>query len=233
MREIIVNAIKGEADIQTFISHTIDDVQKRNASFVIAGTNQSGQWTSTADVVVNCLWEGQQSIDRAAGFNAQKDWITRVKYGFVVKSIPELSDIPSLIITHGPFGDIVNYPYDNTIYLTWYPACLTYIGQDPILPAKWEAACNGQHNKNIVSKIYKETLESLSVYVPQLASLELKDILAGTIMGHGKTDISDRESGLHKRHGIGVESENDYYSIFTGKYTSAPANALSLQNMLS
>jgi hypothetical protein len=51
-------------------------------------------------------------------------------------------------------------------------------------------------------------------------------------MGHGKTDISDLHSGLHKRHGIGVEKEGDYYSIFTGKYTSGPANAVALQRML-
>lgn len=233
MRETIVNAINADRDIQCFVSHTIQDVQNHNQQFVIAGTNPSGAWTGNADIVVNCLWEGQQSVDQSVGFNVRTDWIIRVKYGFILKSIPELAEIPSLIITHGPFGDIVNYPYDNTIYLTWYPACLAYIGQDVTLPAQWDAACNGQHDQTVIERIYKETLDALSVYVPQLASLELKDILAGTIMGHGKTDISDRDSGLHRRHGIGVESDNDYFSIFTGKFTSAPANALALQEMLS
>lgn len=233
MRETIVNAINADGDIQCFVSHAVHDVQKHKQSFFISGTNPSGSWTRNADIVVNCLWEGQQSIDRAVGFNIQTDWITRVKYGFVVKSNPELAELPSLIITHGPFGDIVNYPCDNTIYLTWYPSCLAYISDDPVLPPEWEAACNGHHDAKTTQRIYKETLDALSAYIPQLASLELKHILAGTIMGHGKTDISDRDSGLHRRHGIGVEADNDYFSIFTGKYTSAPANALALQEMLS
>lgn len=233
MQQTIVDAVSTDAHITCFLSHEIQGIDRRAQTFDITGANPYGTWTSNADIVVNCLWEGQQRIDQALGFSVQTDWITRVKYGFLMKSIPELAGLPSLIITHGPFGDIVNNPHDGTIYLTWYPACMAYIGKDPVLPEEWEAACNGQHREETARRIYKETIVALSEYLPQLQGLELQDVLAGTIMGHGKTDISDRDSGLHQRHGIGVEADQDYYSIFTGKYTSAPANALALQEILS
>ena len=40
-------------------------------------------------------------------------------------------------------------------------------------------------------------------------------------------------SGLHKRHGIGIDASDGYYSVFTGKYTSGPANAIELRRMLA
>jgi hypothetical protein len=156
-----------------------------------------------------------------------------VKYGFMLDSTPELRDLPSLIITHGPFGDIVNYPYDNALYVTWYPSCLAYIGETDRLPEAWEAACEGHHPPGLARRILEDSVAHLAEYVPQLRELKLRQIMAGSIMGNGKTDISDRESGLHRRHGIGVDASDGYYSVFTGKYTSGPANAMELRTMLA
>jgi hypothetical protein len=182
---------------------------------------------------VNCLWEGKQSIDQAIGLESSADWITRVKYGFVLDATPVLSALPSLILTHGPFGDIVHYPYDNSIYVTWYPSCMTYLSHMNGLPPEWEEVCEGRHPPELVQRILQESITALSEYVPELRDLKLRRVMAGTIMGQGKTDISDQESGLHCRHGIGVEAHGDYYSVFTGKFTSAPANAIQLQEMLT
>lgn len=233
MREVIVGAVEHDPEISIFTRHEVDSVVKAGTSFEVRGMNEDGTWKSTTDVVVNCLWEGKQRIDSMMYSHSDSDWITRVKYGFVLNSIPELRDLPSLILTHGPFGDIVNFPGDNSIYLTWYPSCLAYIGQTDRLPDVWEAVCEGNHPPGLTDRIFKETIDALSEYVPELRTLKLKQIMAGSIMGHGKTDISDRESGLHKRHGIGVDAMDEYYSIFTGKYTSAPANAMELQEMLA
>ena len=233
MRHVIVTAVEENPAITPFVRHDVEHVEKTGPAFTIAGRNVNGAWTSSADVVVNCLWEGQHLIDKALHRDRSSDWITRVKYGFMLDATPDLEQLPSLIITHGPFGDIVNFPCDNAIYVTWYPSCLAYIGQADRLPDEWDAACDGRHPPDLPGRILEDTIASLAEYVPRLKDLKLRQVMAGSIMGNGQTDISDRESGLHRRHGIGVDAADDYYSIFTGKYTSGPANAIELQKMLA
>ncbi|MGH7400344.1 MAG: FAD-dependent oxidoreductase [Candidatus Rokuibacteriota bacterium] len=233
MRHVMVTAVEQDPEIATFVRHDVEQVEKAGGTFTIFGKNMDGAWKTTADIVVNCLWEGKHRIDGALRRDRSSDWITRVKYGFMLDSTPELRDLPSLIITHGPFGDIVNYPHDNAVYITWYPACLAYIGETDRLPEAWEAACEGHHPPGLARRILDDSVAHLAEYVPQLRDLKLRQIMAGSIMGNGKTDISDRESGLHRRHGIGVDASDGYYSIFTGKYTSGPANALELRTMLA
>jgi hypothetical protein len=46
--------------------------------------------------------------------------------------------------------------------------------------------------------------------------------VAGTIVAWGKTDIEDRESEVHRRNEIGIESHGAYHSIDTGKLTMVP-----------
>ena len=233
MRKVVVTAVEESPEIIPLVGHDVEHVEKRGQTFTISGKNEDGAWKSTADIVVNCLWEGKHRIDEELQRGQSADWITRVKYGFTLGSLPELADLPSLIITHGPFGDIVNYSSVDTIYVTWYPSCLAYMGHADRLPDAWEAACEGRHPPGVAEKILAESIANLSEYVPQLKQLKLKHVMAGTIMGKGKTDISDRESGLHRRHGIGVDAADGYYSVFTGKYTSGPANAIALQQMLT
>ena len=232
MRQVIVAALGQCAEIVTCLQHDVEHVERAGRVFRISGRSGDVAWTSSADVVVNCLWEGQQRIDAAVQRQRGADWITRVKYGFMLDSTPALRGLPSLIVTHGPFGDIVNYPGAGAIYVTWYPSCLAYIGRGTQLPEAWEAACDGRHSPDIARQILRDSVARLAEYVPELEGLTLRQIMAGTIMGNGTTDISDRESGLHKRHGIGVDGADGYYSVFTGKYTSGPANALELQRLL-
>jgi glycine/D-amino acid oxidase-like deaminating enzyme len=233
MRQLITEAVEDDPEISTALRHDIEQVERRGQSFVVGGSNGRGPWHDSADVVVNCLWEGRQKIDRALDVDTGRDCITRVKYGFLLEGPPDGARVPSLVITHGPFGDVVRYPIDNSVYVTWYPACLTYIGHTDRLPDVWEDACDGNHEPDRARQIFRESIEALSEYVPELKSMALKRIMAGSIVGHGKTDISDRQSGLHRRHGIGIETAGDYYSIFTGKFTSAPANAMALQSALA
>jgi hypothetical protein len=232
MRNLIVKAVEENQAIEIRTAHEIKSVERTSGGLTLFGTNAEGEWKSAADVVVNCLWEGKHRIDQSIGFGNGADWITRIKYGFILDGIPEVQEMLSLIVTHGPFGDFVNYPWDRSIYVTWYPACLAYIGQTDVLPGEWEAACDGSHPVGLAGMILKQSISELSAYVPQLSQLKLRQVMAGTIMGTGKTDISDLNSGLHKRHGIGVDADEGYYSIFTGKYTSGPANAIALRALL-
>jgi hypothetical protein len=233
MRDVIVAAVEECPDIGPVLGHEVEHVERVGQGFGIRGLSRGGAWKSAADVVVNCLWEGQQRIDAALGCERGADWITRVKYGFLLESTPALRDLPSLIVTHGPFGDIVNYPHARALYVTWYPSCLAYLGPGTKLPEEWDAACDGRHPPDLARRMLEDSIASLAEYVPALKGLPLRRIMAGAILGNGTTDISDRASGLHKRHGIGVEGTDGYYSVFTGKYTSGPANALQLQRLLA
>jgi len=233
MRGVIVAAVKQSPRITALLRHDVEHVEKVGQAFTISGVSAGETWRDTADVVVNCLWDGKPRVDRQLRHDEIRDWLMRVKYGFILEGGRPLGERPSLIILHGPFGDIVNYPCDNSTYISWYPACLAYIGRADRLPEAWEAACGGTHPPGLAERILEESIASLSEYVPQLRHMKLKQVMAGSILGRGTTDISDRESGLHRRHGIGVDASDHYYSIYTGKYTSGPANAIALQTMLA
>lgn len=233
IQNVMTDSVNSNTKVSVFLNHKVDHVERRHQSFVISGTSSGENWAHDSDVVVNCLWEGRQQIDNAFGMNRHIEWATRIKYGFYIKRPDSLADIPSLIVTHGPFGDVVNFPGEKSIYLSWYPSCMTWFDNAATLPDTWEAACNGAHPQGQVEQIFLETCTSLSHFVPQLRGAELIRACAGVIMGHGKRDIDDASSELHHRHGIGVEAKGDYYSIFTGKFTSAPANSRELMQLLS
>jgi hypothetical protein len=233
MRNLIVQAVERDVNIECYLNHDILEAGHRNGSISITGEHPGGSWAASADVIVNCLWEGRARIDQSIGIPDPGNWVTRIKYGFILDSVPAFRDVPSLILTHGPFGDIVNYTNYNQLYVTWYPECLSYFGADPFLPQKWEDACNGAHPDGHVEDVLTATLEQMNRYLPGVRNLTLRQVMAGTILGQGRSDISDHNSGLHNRHNIGVTQSGDYYSIFTGKYTSGPANAIALKRMLS
>ena len=88
MRHVIVTAVEQDPEIAAFVRHDVEQVEKTGGTFTIHGTNEDGAWKSAADVVVNCLWEGRHRIDRALRPHRTSDWITRVKYGFMLDSAP-------------------------------------------------------------------------------------------------------------------------------------------------
>lgn len=233
LRRVIVDAVMQDPEITPRIRHRIDRVERSGRMFVVRGTHEGQAWRSCADIVVNCLWEDRHRVDASLGSPGSTAWVTRVKYGFMLESTPDLRDMPSLIVTHGPFGDIVNFRGESLVYVSWYPACMAYLGTDGRLPCAWDAACDGRHPHGLVDRALAATREALGVYVPALRGLKLHRVMAGTIMGRGETDISDVASGLHLRQGIGVDQSGDYYSIFTGKFTSGPANAIALQELVA
>jgi hypothetical protein len=47
-------------------------------------------------------------------------------------------------------------------------------------------------------------------------------VTSGIVFAWGETDIDDRDSALHKRNDIGVETRGRYHTVNTGKFTTAP-----------
>ena len=181
--------------------------------------------------MVNCLWDGRQAIDRAFGLPDDGPWLTRVKYGFLFAAEGRFAARTSVVITHGPFGDVVYYPSSDEVYASWYPACRVAVsGQE--LASRWRAPLDGRHDPRLIEEIVAATREQLDPFFPGLARLPLLRPLAGAIMARGESDIDRRDSGLHRRVDEAPRCRGGYYSLFTGKYTLAPLQAARLATHL-
>ena len=60
----------------------------------------------------------------------------------------------------------------------------------------------------------------------------MDELTAGIIFCWGATDIDDPESELHSRHAAGVYAHDGYFSVNTGKFTTAPLFADQLLDMV-
>ena len=78
----------------------------------------------------------------------------------------------------------------------------------------------------------KENFEQFQKLIPELDNFQVVDIKAGLIVAKGQQDIDNPNSKLHERSEFPIISDNGYFSISTGKYTSAPHNTYLLEKML-
>jgi hypothetical protein len=76
------------------------------------------------------------------------------------------------------------------------------------------------------------TLRAFDEVVPGLAGAEGATADGGVIFAWGNSDIDDGSSELHQRHEAGLVEADGYYSINTGKLTSAPYFAQRLAELL-
>ena len=84
----------------------------------------------------------------------------------------------------------------------------------------------------LARRILDESVAHLAEYVPQLKELKLREIMAATswAMARRISRIGERPAPAPRYR---VDASDDYYSVFTGKYTSAPANAMDLRALLA
>ena len=86
----------------------------------------------------------------------------------------------------------------------------------------------------LTSPIYlaERVIKELSFAVPGLEEATIKKVDAGAIFSWGETDIDDPRSEIHERFDVGVHAYDGYFSIDTGKFTTAPLFADHLQQLL-
>jgi hypothetical protein len=187
---------------------------------VLAEAREGPSWESF-DHVVNALWDGRLAFNQALGFQANRPWLHRLKYGVSFRLPPGATPPPSTTFVLGPFGEVVTYG-DGTIYLTWYPNCLRELSA-AVTPPDWET----YPSEPLRSTILEGTFRALSAIVPSLGELEVSNLREATVKGGvivawGRTDIYDPTSELHCRFEIGVTTEGRFHSIDPGKLTMAP-----------
>ena len=231
-RELLLKQLSTRSNI-TFIGHyKIEEIKKTYYGYSVKGHNfLKEKWSLDCGILINCLWENRLLFDEQLGIRTSRKWVYRLKHRILGKASPSIAALDSFTFVLGAFGDVVNY--DNQLtYLSWYPECMSGWSSELTTPESWENACNGQikleDNKAWVEKALKE----LSYYFPGMMDFEVLHIDGGIIFSWGKTDIMDMESELHERYKIGVHQEHDYFSIDTGKLTSAPLFAHNLKQLL-
>jgi hypothetical protein len=166
-----------------------------------------------APLVVNCLWENRQAIDRQLQPTSEPVSI-RFKQAVFGRSSWALSAWTSSTRILGPFGDVVSFA-NGDVYLSWYPAGLIARSDDgspPDLP------------EDDPERLTAATLAGLRLSPTVLDEPDAEwCVRGGYIVAWGYGDIDQPTSPLHERHRPGIqEIRPGFYSIDTGKYTLGP-----------
>lgn len=188
----------------------------------VAGEASGSDSCEHYDHVVNALWSGRVAVDHQLGHPPPGPWLWRMRHSLRVSTGDTDRAIPSVTNILGPFGDVVNYG-NGDLNLSWYPSGRTGTSQAISPPAEWRTPLSHA----AATAIETGTFAGLSDILPAIGELERKPgtktrVTSGVVYALGTTDIDDRESGLHNRYDIGVQSHGRYHSIDTGKYTTAP-----------
>lgn len=229
LRQIIAGALESESHIKLMYGHRVDEVARRPHGFTVTGVTSTGErWSRDAGIVVNALWDGRLAIDAQLGLRPRRPWVYRLKHRVIGRTPPSLAGLPSMTFVLGAFGDVVTHPADDYLYLSWYPSCMTGWSQALLPPAAWSDASTGALDASAQKPIIQNTLAAFEALIPGLCDTRDPFADGGVIFSWGDSDIDDTESELHQRHQIGIIEADGYYSINTGKLTSAPLFAQQL-----
>lgn len=181
------------------------------------------------DVVVNALWDGRLAVDATAGLTPRPPWTHRYRHCVFVRTRSE-HDLPSALVAVGPFGDVKNYN-GRDFYVSWYPVGL--VAESGGLELAAPAPPTGADADAFVARV-RAALEPI---MPGLGAVlddaESVVVHGGFVFARGAGALDDPRSGLHRRDRYGVERRGSYYSVDTGKYSTAPWLARELANEIA
>jgi len=176
------------------------------------------------DYVINALWEGRMAIDQTAGVRPARQWSNRYRQSLFLRTRRTI-ETPCAVIATGPFGDIKNYN-GRDFYLSWYPDGLR-IESSAIEPPG--LASVEMPEPAALSEAILDHLQALLPWVSQIRDdVESCRVGGGWVFAAGRGQLSDPSSSLHQRADFGVTRRGRYFSVDTGKYSTAPWIARSL-----
>ena len=172
----------------------------------------------TFDVVFNALWHGRLAIDRSAGLAPEGEWSNRYRVSIFARTSRPI-DVPNAVAVVGPFGDVKNYN-GRDFYLSWYPAGL--LSESTAVLPEQPSPLTMQEKLRLVERVG----EGLKTIMPGageiLANTEDMVVEGGFVFAIGQGSIADPRSSLHRRDRFGVQRRGRYFSVDTGKYSTAP-----------
>lgn len=170
------------------------------------------------DIVVNALWNGRLEIDLAAGMKPEPVWSNRYRLCVFARTRHDV-DVRSAIVAVGPFGDIKNYN-GRDFYLSWYPVGLVAESNAVTLGKPQPLTEDGR--ERFIADV-RAALGSIMPATTQIfeAASELR-VEGGFVFALGRGAIGDPSSTLHRRDRFGIRRLGRYFSVDTGKYSTAP-----------
>lgn len=226
LRKLLADAVGASPRITLGLGLRVHGVSERaGGDWEIACQDSAGaRHDLKASLVVNCLWEDRARLDRQAGINDFASESLRLKYSLLVRRNKVIDRLGSFLIVHGAFGSIVTHKGQERAFLSWYPASLKGIAPSQSLPDEWRAACAGTIAPETIEQVWRDNLEGFAQIIPGLGRPEPLLIKAGIILAEGLRDIDRPDSGFHRRDEWPIRQSGSFFSVATGKYTSAPRN---------
>ncbi|MCY7359521.1 MAG: FAD-binding oxidoreductase [Rudanella sp.] len=230
LRQLLRHALKRRG-VQFLGNRVVHSVERSSFGFCVKGSQADGtDWRAEGGLVVNCLWASRLAVDATLGIMPLRPWVYRLKFRMLGQLPPELATMQSYTVALGPFGDIVTYQNDLT-YVSWYPSCMRGWSDALQPPAEWEPFCREEQVLTDHPWV-QDALGELNELIPGMNQFQIQHLSAGVIFSWGETDIDQPESLLHQRNQIGIEAFDGYFSINTGKLTTAPLFAHQLAQQL-
>ena len=207
-------------------------ITARTGTRIAAATDVDGSWRVRGsegldepfDAVVNALWHGRPVIDRTAGLPPEESLSHRYRVSVFARTSRPVA-LPSMVVAVGPFGDVKNYN-GHDLYLSWYADGLLSEseGIEPVLPHELDETEQQERAVAMVSHL----AELLPPVAEVLDAAETMHLGGGFVVARGTGSLADRASTLHRRDRFGVRRLGRYWSVDTGKYSTAPWMARSL-----
>lgn len=240
LRDIFREALYNQG-VNLVFGRTILDVMRNNMGTSAAPVGKlrvvSDVGAHDYDKVVNCLWEGRAAIDFKMGLNHRVEQESyRVKANVRLPNLPKFhTDIPSVSVMNGPFGDFVRYGNDDYVYFAWHPISPNVITHNV-------TDVQEEFSRHVVSDFppgYEQEVidghrKAFQALFPGYDTSFFDQAIVGTgyVVANGLTDIDDPQSGLHKRNDPPNLISDGYISVKTQKLTNAPYNAYLLEQEL-
>lgn len=230
LRKIVIRKIR-DTPINILPGHNVTAVRRTSFGFETICKSVTGHLVIPSDIVINAAWDGKRKIDRTMGLQDTDIWSLRIKMGLIFDNIHTKLDSFSMV--QGSYGDLVIYPVQRQMYMSWYSHCLLQQTSEDELDQEGKALCASEIRMSEVETEIEQTIQSFQEI------LNIKDlsypnrVKAGAILARGHQSITRPESQLHRRNDPPIESHDGYFSVNTGKFTSAPLNSLKFITKLS
>lgn len=231
LADLVAASLDASPQISFYPGCKVREIARKGDDFIISGDAREGPWMLKSAQVVNATWENRIGLDATLGIEAPPGWLYRLKYRVLAHLPEDLQDAPSATMVLGRYGDVVIRP-DRTAYLSWYPTGLRGWSDALHPPDEWDEASRGEANDDS-AEIIADFLAGIEPWYPGIARCKPFQVDAGAIVAYGQTDVDDPHSGLHDRTRVGVTSIGGYYSVDTGKLTTAPLFAMQAAEMVA
>lgn len=220
LRDLLLKKLK-ETHIKIVTGKEVTRVERDSIGFSIITLNKNNEEEIlTADIVVNCLWNNRLQIDKTLGISTLDEPLYRFKVG-ILGTVDQL--VPTCSITTGVYGNISPRLDKRHAYISWHKECMKELTTTGCTPPAWEKSFSEYKNFDHNADWINCTIDNLIEYVPALKNFKPTMLLPGIICSAGKSDIGDRNSNVHKRGAnMGVYEFDDYFTVDTGKFCSAP-----------